>query len=126
MLGLEFLYSSSVKYMTQHYTRIDVNTAAQKLQLTAITPAIMILDIRDPIAYQTGHIPHALHLTDQNLSAFLAQTDRLAAVLVYCYHGHSSQQAAQFLADQGFTEIYSLNGGFAAWQTHYPHLVEEA
>ncbi len=37
-------------------------------------------------------------------------------VIVCCYHGISSQQAAQFLIHQGFEEVYSLDGGFEAWR----------
>ncbi len=32
-----------------------------------------------------------------------------------CYHGISSQGAAQYLVNQGFEEVYSVDGGFEAW-----------
>jgi len=34
---------------------------------------------------------------------------------VVCYHGISSQSAAAYLAEQGFRDTYSLDGGFEAW-----------
>jgi len=37
-------------------------------------------------------------------------------VLLYCYHGNASQTYGQMFADFGFAEVYSLDGGFAAWQ----------
>ena len=37
-------------------------------------------------------------------------------VLVYCYHGISSQNAAAFLIERGFETVYSLDGGFEAWR----------
>jgi len=43
--------------------------------------------------------------------------------VVCCYHGISSQQAAQFLISQDFTEVYSLDGGFTDWQLQYPDAV---
>ena len=36
-------------------------------------------------------------------------------VLVMCYHGHSSQGAAQYLINQGYDEVYSVDGGFEGW-----------
>jgi thiosulfate sulfurtransferase len=36
-------------------------------------------------------------------------------ILVMCYHGISSQGAAQYLVNQGFEEVYSVDGGFEAW-----------
>jgi thiosulfate sulfurtransferase len=41
-------------------------------------------------------------------------------VVVVCYHGNSSQSAAAYLASQGFSDVYSLDGGFELWQTTYP------
>ncbi|MGL5628515.1 MAG: rhodanese-like domain-containing protein, partial [Plesiomonas shigelloides] len=41
-------------------------------------------------------------------------------VIVMCYHGNSSQGAAQYLVNQGFDEVYSLNGGFEAWRKVAP------
>jgi len=37
-------------------------------------------------------------------------------VLLVCYHGNASQTYGQMFADFGFAEVYSLDGGFAAWQ----------
>jgi len=36
-------------------------------------------------------------------------------VVVVCYHGMSSQSAASYLNEQGFDDIYSLDGGYSAW-----------
>jgi thiosulfate sulfurtransferase len=36
-------------------------------------------------------------------------------ILVMCYHGISSQGAAQYLVNQGFEQVYSVDGGFEAW-----------
>ncbi|MDA9050683.1 rhodanese-like domain-containing protein, partial [Pseudomonadales bacterium] len=36
-------------------------------------------------------------------------------IVVCCYHGISSQSVANWLAEQGFDNVYSLIGGYAAW-----------
>lgn len=84
----------------------------------------VVVDIRDPASFQAGHIPQSLHLSNENLPDFLRDADFDAPVVVCCYHGISSQQAAQFLISQDFTEVYSLDGGFTDWQLHYPDTVE--
>ena len=75
----------------------------------------IIVDIRDAVAYQQGHIPGAQHVPPVNLFDFALQQDKNQPVLICCYHGISSQQAAKFLVDQGFTDVYSLAGGYCAW-----------
>jgi thiosulfate sulfurtransferase len=83
----------------------------------------VVVDIRDPASFQAGHIPNALHLSNESLPDFLRDADFDAPVVVCCYHGISSQQAAQFLISQDFTEVYSLDGGFTDWQLQHPNAV---
>lgn len=83
----------------------------------------VVVDIRDPASFQSGHIPNAIHLSNESLPDFLRDADFDAPVVVCCYHGISSQQAAQFLISQDFTEVYSLDGGFTDWQLQHPDVV---
>jgi len=83
-----------------------------------------IVDIRDPQSYSAGRISGAKSLDNSNVQAFIANTDKNDNVVVCCYHGNSSQGAAQFLAEQGFTNVYSLDGGFEMWKLAKPQKVE--
>lgn len=78
---------------------------------------IVIADIRDETSYQAGHLDNAVILNEANINHFIQQNDFDKPILVYCYHGHSSQHAADFLVKQGFDEVYSLLGGYTAWET---------
>ncbi|MDO6681720.1 MULTISPECIES: ankyrin repeat domain-containing protein [unclassified Oceanobacter] len=80
---------------------------------------MLLLDMRDFRSYLSGHHPAALHLNDTNLRALLRHTARSVPVLIYCYHGHASQDMAQLFSDFGFTSCYSLDGGYEAW---YPSI----
>lgn len=76
---------------------------------------VMILDMRDVRAFMAGHHPRAIHLNDSNLRHLLKSLSRNIPVLIYCYHGHSSQDMSQLFSDFGFTNVYSLDGGYEAW-----------
>ncbi len=99
----------------QQFQQIDAEQARQMLDQGAA-----VVDIRDPDSYRSSHIPGARHLDNQNLQQFIDQADLDAALLVYCFHGLSSQSAAQFLIERGFDAVYSLAGGFEAWQQRFP------
>ena len=49
------------------------------------------------------------------MGAFVSESDKDIPLIVCCYHGISSQGAAAYFAEQGFREVYSLNGGYDAW-----------
>ncbi|GLR69122.1 thiosulfate sulfurtransferase GlpE [Agaribacter marinus] len=80
---------------------------------------IKIVDIRDDQSFELGHIPNSFHLTNGSLVNFMNENDFDTPVVVCCYHGISSQQAAQYLIHQGFEEVYSMDGGFEAWRANY-------
>ena len=83
----------------------------------------VVVDIRDPQSFANGHISGSRHLANHSLPDFIAQADFDQPLIVACYHGNSSQSAAAYLAHQGFSEVYSLNGGFELWHSQYPDQV---
>lgn len=84
----------------------------------------LFVDVRDPASYAQARIPGAVPLTQATLDDFLTETDRQRPLVVYCYHGHSSQSASDFLTDKGFARVVSLDGGFEHWRQAYPEQVE--
>ena len=77
--------------------------------------SVNVIDIRDPGSYSAGHIPSAVSLNDTNVKEFIESTDKEKPLIVYCYHGISSRDAAEYLSQNGFKEVYSMTGGFEAW-----------
>lgn len=89
---------------------INVADAHQKLQ----EKEAVLVDIRDPQSFAMGHAVQAFHLTNDTLGAFMRDNDFDTPVMVMCYHGNSSKGAAQYLLQQGYDVVYSIDGGFEA------------
>jgi len=83
---------------------------------------VVIADIRDEGSFAAGHIDGAYHLTHGSLNSFMQQFEFDQPVVVVCYHGNSSQGAAQYLVQQGFERVYSMDGGFESWRTQLPYV----
>jgi thiosulfate sulfurtransferase len=81
---------------------------------------INVIDIRDPQSYAAGHMPQAVNINNQNASDYIEEADKTTPLVVVCYHGHSSQPAAQYFAAQGFEDVYSMDGGFEVWKLNNP------
>jgi rhodanese-related sulfurtransferase len=93
------------------FRRIGFDTAAGLIG----NPDILLLDVRDPGSFARGHIDRAENASPINLSQFLSATPKDKPVLIYCYHGNSSQAYAKAFAESGFAEVYSLDGGYEGW-----------
>jgi thiosulfate sulfurtransferase len=96
--------------METSFKNITIDDAKVLIEKNAV-----IVDIRDEASYLEGHLEGAIHLTEANLPLFIQQNDFDNPIVIYCYHGHSSQHAADFLSKQGFDEVYSVLGGYTAW-----------
>jgi len=93
------------------YQNISLRDAEELLDSTNM----LVFDMRDYKSFVTGHHPKAIHLNNDNLRTFLKELSRDIPILIYCYHGHSSQDMAQLFCDFGFEHCYSLEGGYEAW-----------
>lgn len=92
----------------------------QLIQLAESDSDIQIVDIRDAASFEAGHITHSVNLNNDTIAHFIADADMDKPLIVVCYHGISSQGAAQYLVEQGFDDVYSLDGGYQAW--HEAHV----
>lgn len=73
-----------------------------------------LFDTRDAQSFARGRIASARHLPAREVRTVAAKLSREQPVLIYCYHGHSSQSFAERFAGYGFREVYSVDGGFPA------------
>jgi rhodanese-related sulfurtransferase len=81
---------------------------------------VQVLDVRDAESYLRGHIEGAQNVSTRNLGDFIGTGNKDAPVLVYCYHGNSSQEYAKILVQFGFSDVSSLDGGYEAWRNRPP------
>ncbi|NWF71031.1 MAG: rhodanese-like domain-containing protein [Chloroflexi bacterium] len=75
-----------------------------------------LVDVRTLEEYQDGHIPGALHIPLDELSARLREIPAEKPIVVVCGHGIRSVYGAQIVRYAGFTPVYNLAGGTAAWE----------
>ena len=98
------------------FQTIDIEQGKQLIE----NNDLIIVDVRDSGAYRASHIENARHISDANVEDFIQTSDKNQTLLIYCYHGHTSRAAAEYFANAGFTDVYSLDGGFESWRCKYP------
>ncbi len=76
---------------------------------------VTIIDIRDQDSFNHAHISGAISLNNENVDEFVNNTPKNETLLFYCYHGISSQGAAQHFCNLGFKDVYSLDGGYTQY-----------
>lgn len=76
---------------------------------------VILLDVRQPQEYSSSHIPGAVFIPLPELIDRARELDASKPVLAYCRSGNRSRSAAALLLTEGFSKVYSLDGGITAW-----------
>lgn len=76
---------------------------------------ILVLDVREPLEYDEGHLPAALSVPQADLLTRIDELPRDRDLLIVCASGGRSRRAAQFLAGAGFSRVADLVGGTSGW-----------
>ena len=95
------------------YTQIPQELA---LEMMKADDGLVVVDVRTQEEFDGGHIPGAICIPNESIvdaqPAELPDLDQ--TILVYCRSGRRSKEAAQKLADMGYTEVYEF-GGIIDW-----------
>ena len=91
-------------------------TTAEAVNIMQTEEKYVILDVRTAQEFASGHIPGAVLLPNETIGTedipLLPDKDQL--ILVYCRSGNRSKQAAEKLAQLGYTNIVEF-GGINSW-----------
>lgn len=101
--------------MTNQKVVIEI-TPEQALEM--IKEGAILLDTRDPREFSLSHPENAQNLTNANYNRIMDDVDFDEPVIIICKIGKSSLQAGAYLIEQGYEEVYSIKGGFVAWQNN--------
>lgn len=77
------------------------------------TQGAVLLDVRTPEEFSVGHIQSAINIDFQNQSFLsdIKNLDNSKTYFVYCRSGNRSGKAISIMKENGFKNIYELQGG---------------
>lgn len=74
------------------------------------------LDVRELLEFEMGHIANSRHISRGMLEFKITShpdfQDKDSSIIVYCKTGGRSALAAASLEQLGYTNVYSMQGGF--------------
>ena len=99
----------------------DFNT--WRANLPTGTPAPVVLDVREPWEIQTASVKEdgfsllciPMREVPQRLQQLKQELPAEQPIACLCHHGMRSLQVANYLVQNGYTQVVNLHGGIAAW-----------
>ncbi|HUQ80297.1 MAG TPA: MBL fold metallo-hydrolase [Gemmatimonadaceae bacterium] len=79
-------------------------------------PNALVLDVREPEEYASGHVHGAVNIPQSDLATRLGDIPRDRPILTICQSGMRSLRSAQFLRQQGIQDVVTVAGGTSEWR----------
>lgn len=106
---------------TPNASAIDVSKLPSTVDVATVKALqgrddVVVLDVREPSEYAAGHIPNVTLIPMGQVPNRLSEIPKDKTVILTCRSGNRSGQVADFLRQQGYSNVHNMEGGILAWQ----------
>ncbi len=107
-----------LKIVNDAKTRIKEVTVAKTRDRLATNSGVRLIDVREDDEWRAGHATGAEHFGKGIIERDIEATapDKSTELILYCGGGYRSALAADVLQEMGYTNVWSMAGGWKAWQ----------
>ncbi len=107
-----------LKLVNDAKTRIREVTVEETQQRLNANPDAKLFDVREDNEWQASHATGAEHLGKGIIERDIEEKvpDKSTEVILYCGGGFRSALAADVLQQMGYTNVFSMAGGWKAWK----------
>ena len=107
-----------LKIVDDAKSRIKEVTVAETRDRLATNRNAKLIDVREDNEWDTAHAAGAIHLgkgiIERDIEATVA--NKSTELILYCGGGYRSALAADVLRQMGYTNAWSMAGGWKAWK----------
>jgi rhodanese-related sulfurtransferase len=98
--------------------RIKEVTVADTRDRISTNGDARLIDVREDDEWRAGHAVGAEHLGKGIIERDIEESvpDKATEVILYCGGGYRSALAADVLQQMGYTNVWSMAGGWKAWK----------
>lgn len=95
----------------------EVSVAETKARIKQ-NPAARLIDVREDTEWQAAHAAGAVHLGKGIIERDIEEKvpDKSTELILYCGGGYRSALAADALQRMGYSNVFSMAGGWKAWK----------
>jgi rhodanese-related sulfurtransferase len=107
-----------LKVVNDAKSRIREVTVDETKQRLKANPDAKLIDVREDNEWEASHAAGADHLGKGIIERDIEATvpDKAAELILYCGGGFRSALAADVLQTMGYTNVFSMAGGWKAWK----------
>ena len=117
LLLFAFILLSCGAQQSENIKALAPNEASALIEKNKGNSDFVILDIRTPGEYQSGHIKNAIMIDfySKSFADEISRLDKGKSYLVYCRSGNRSAHSMKLFNKLQFQKIYHLSSGIKSW-----------
>ena len=106
-------FESLVDDAKSRIKEVTVEQACERVDAGAI-----MIDVREDSEWQSGHAANAVHLGRGVIERDILEAfpEKSTELILYCGGGYRSALSADNLQKMGYTNVFSMAGGWKAWK----------
>jgi rhodanese-related sulfurtransferase len=99
-------------------SRIKETTVVETIERMNANPEAKLVDVREDHEWEAAHAAGSIHLGKGIIERDIEETvpDKEAEIILYCGGGFRSALAADALQTMGYSNVFSMAGGWKAWK----------
>ena len=107
-----------LKVVNAAKSRIQEVSVDETLRRLESNPQAKLVDVREDHEWDEAHAAGSVHLGKGIIERDVEATipDKTTEVILYCGGGYRSALAADALREMGYTNVFSMAGGWKAWK----------
>jgi rhodanese-related sulfurtransferase len=95
-----------------YYTVMKIEALKEKIK----TDNPLLIDVRQPSEYASGHIPNAINISLQTLAENLDKIPKDRPVVLYCTSGYRTGMGVMTLQILGYTNVRGFPPSIQGWK----------
>jgi rhodanese-related sulfurtransferase len=109
-------------------TRVREVSVAETQQRMRDNKQVKLIDVREDNEWDAAHATGAIHLGKGIIERDIENTvpDKNTELILYCGGGYRSALAADTLQRMGYTNVFSMAGGWKAWKEESTDYTEKS
>ena len=97
---------------SDYYTIMKIDALKEKIE----TENPLLIDVRKPAEYASGHIPNAINIPLQTLAENLDKIPKDRPVVLYCTSGYRTGMGVMTLEMLGYTNVRAFPPSIQGWK----------
>ena len=109
-------------------SRIREVTVAETQKRMEQDPDVKLIDVREDHEWEAAHAAGAMHLGKGIIERDIETTvpDKNTEMILYCGGGYRSALVTDVLQRMGYTNVFSMAGGWKAWKEQSTDYTEKS